>query len=62
MARIKIEDLPDSIELDRDAMGAIYGGSSSPLLRDLSRRSKRAKTDTLLFFSERGRARLRGKS
>ncbi len=29
MSKIAIKDLPDSIEMDREAMAAVYGGASS---------------------------------
>ncbi|MGI9287566.1 MAG: hypothetical protein ACR2P1_19435 [Pseudomonadales bacterium] len=29
MSKISIKDLPDSIEMDREAMAAVYGGASS---------------------------------
>ncbi len=29
MSKIAIKDLPDSIEMDRAAMAAVYGGASS---------------------------------
>ena len=58
MASIKINDLPESVELDRVAMGAIYGGSSTPLLRDPSRRRERFKPDLLGLLIDRRRGRL----
>ena len=29
MSKISIKDLPDSIEMDQEAMAAVYGGASS---------------------------------
>ena len=62
MASIKIEDLTESIELDRSAMSAIYGGSRSPLLRDMSRRRNHGKNESLLVLADKRRGRPRGKS
>jgi hypothetical protein len=50
MAGIEIKDLPDSLELDRDAMKAIYGGSKTPLMPKPNRASRRARDQGLVFF------------
>lgn len=53
MADIVIKDLPESIELDREAMSHIYGGSRSPLTLKLSHQRKLRKTESSLFFGEK---------
>ena len=55
MATIEIKDLSDSIELDRDAMSVIYGGSKSPLAPELSQQKNAGKNRELLFFPDKRR-------
>ena len=60
MAGIHIVDLPESVELDREAMSTLYGGSKydgggfkTALAMGLQRRKKRGKNNALLFFPEK---------
>lgn len=60
MAGIQIVDLPESIELDREAMSTLYGGSKygsggskTARAMGLQSRKKRGKNNTLLFFPEK---------
>lgn len=55
MAKIEVKDLSDSIELDRNAMSAIYGGSKTPLASELSRQKTSQKSRKLLFFPDKDR-------
>lgn len=57
MAKLEINDLTESSELDRAAMNSIYGGSKAPLGIRLDRRKKAGKKEGLLFFPQKGRAR-----
>lgn len=51
---IQIKDLPESIELDREAMSTIYGGSKTPLVAGLDlRKRRRCENNTLIFFPEK---------
>ena len=60
MAGIHIVDLPESVELDREAMSTLYGGSKyggggfkAARAMGLQSRKKRGKNNTLLFFPEK---------
>jgi hypothetical protein len=55
VATIEIKDLSDSIELDRNALSAIYGGSKTPLAAELNRQKTSQKSRKLLFFPDKGR-------
>ena len=55
MSRIAIKDLPDSIEMDREAMAAVYGGASGARLTAGLLLQQQQKTKMSLLDSARGK-------
>ncbi|MGI9293391.1 MAG: hypothetical protein ACR2PS_05355 [Pseudomonadales bacterium] len=55
MSKISIKDLPDSIEMDREAMAAVYGGASSARLTAGLLLQQQQKTKMSLLDRARGK-------
>lgn len=61
MAKIVIDDLPDNMELDQEAMSMILGGAMSPQERMRQRLQKAAKKTESLRLMDLARSRQFGR-